>query len=97
MKDEHWYSWLPIYEVWTADKSNFTPIGFVLLYIPWLLFATVGTIVMCTLFCVMMILIAPIIGFEEYLEKQDKKYNLSIRMSAAACSVSAKLKLLRRC
>lgn len=79
------------------DKSNYTVLGFVALYIPLFLSAVIATIMIHIMFAVMMILVAPFIFTEEGLEKLDKRYNLSAKIETGLCKLGTSFKLIKRC
>lgn len=95
--NKHWYQDTPIYDMWTTDRSNFTPLGMVLLWFPWLLLAITVTVALAVMFIGFMILLAPLVLLIDGGEKLDKRYHINDWVNGKLCKTSQLLKLLKRC
>lgn len=91
------YDWMPLYEVWTADRSNYTPLGLIVLYIPLLSLSMIATILMVILGVIMVALVLPYIGAENGYKWLDRRYAIDAKVEAGVCKLATGLKLLRRC
>lgn len=94
---KQWIKEMPIYEIWTMDKSNYTVLGFIVLYIPLLLLGVINTIVMNVFAILLVMLLGPFILMSEGMEKLDKRYNLSAKINTGLCKVGTGFKLIKRC
>lgn len=92
-----WYQETPIYDMWTTDRSNFTPLGYVVLWFPWLLLAIMLTTMMAILFVGFVILLGPIALLIDGGDRLDKKYHINDWINGKLCKTSQLLKLLKRC
>lgn len=88
---------LPVYQAWTMDKSNFTPLGMVVLWGPFLFLTILVTVAILIITVVFTIVVLPIAGLGWCLGWVDTRLGISSRAPAVVCKLSTGLKLLRRC
>lgn len=86
-----------VYEVWTMDKTNFTPLGMVLLWVPYLLLHIIATFWIAVLFACVLAFALPMAGLGWCLGQLDERYHLNAHLNTGLCKLSTGLKLLRRC
>lgn len=97
MKPIELVNWTPTYEVLIADKSNYTPLGLIVLYIPLLLMSIMTTILICILGAMFLTIALPFMGLIWCGEQLNERYAIDNKIEAGVCKLATGLKLLRRC
>lgn len=78
---------------WPPSRYNFTLLGYVVLWVPWLIISHWGFLLTIGL----MVFAGPFIWLADIGEKLDKKYDISQKMDGLNCRVAKKLALIRSC
>lgn len=82
---------------WPPSKYNFTPLGYVVLWIPWLVLEHWAFLMFLAIAAFFLVVAGPMIFLTDQGEKLDKRYNISQQVNDLSCKVANKLALIRSC
>lgn len=82
---------------WPPSKYNFTPLGYIVLWIPWLILGHWAFLMFLAIVAFFLGVAGPMIFLTEQGEKLDKRYNISQKVDGLNCKIAKKLALIRSC